>query len=611
MTSRSAFRFFRSLATLMPGRVAAAVVVSLLVSATEAVVVLLLAQLLALAGVGGEPGAAGRLTRAVQAGFAAVGAAPTLGAVLALFVGLTVAQALLQRADTLLANRMEMETAHRLRLRLYRAVTGARWLPLARARGADLLAGLTGEAERSGSAAAFLLTFVVHVLLGIVYLVLALNLSAPVTGVAAACGGVLLVALHRQRSAARRAGQQLTKASAALVAEATEHLGALKVVKSYGAEARNLARFQAVAEETMGLHVRAWRAFADARAAFLGGSVLLMAVVTYVALDVVSVTAATVLLLVFIFSRLVPRLAQIQTLFQMLAQSIPAWEALMAKIHALEAEREGVAGAAPRVEVRQAVRFERVSFAYEPARGDAVRALTMEIPARRTTAVVGPSGAGKTTVADLVMGLVPPREGCVSVDGRRLDEGWLRGWREGIGYVSQETVLFNDTVLANLRWAAPDAEDDAVWEALRLAAADDFVRALPDGLGTVVGDRGVRLSGGERQRLALARALLRRPSLLILDEATSALDPENERRIRRAVAGLRGRMTILLITHRLPSVRDADLIHVLEGGRLAESGGWAELMARPGVFRRLWDSQAADDAAPLAAAESPAPEPEP
>jgi ATP-binding cassette subfamily C protein len=138
--------------------------------------------------------------------------------------------------------------------------------------------------------------------------------------------------------------------------------------------------------------------------------------------------------------------------------------------------------------------------------------------------------------------------------------------------------LFNDTIRANLLWACPGANEEEIDRALRLAAAEDFVRNLPEGMETILGDRGVRLSGGERQRLALARALLREPSLLILDEATSALDSENERRIQKAIEGLHGRMTILIITHRLSAIRGADIIHVLERGRLIESGSWEALM---------------------------------
>jgi ATP-binding cassette subfamily C protein len=216
----------------------------------------------------------------------------------------------------------------------------------------------------------------------------------------------------------------------------------------------------------------------------------------------------------------------------------------------------------------------------------------LTIRAGETVAIVGPSGAGKSTVADLVMGLVVPDRGCVLVDGTPLRSALIRSWREQIGYVAQDTFLFNDTIRANLLWAHPDADDKDIERALELAAAGEFVSELPDGLDTVLGDRGVRLSGGERQRLALARALLRRPSLLILDEATSALDSENERRIQGAIEELHGRTTILAITHRLSTIRRADVIYVLERGRLADSGDWETLMGKEnGRFTALAQAQ--------------------
>lgn len=595
------WRFVRELVRLMPRRIAVAVVLSLAVTAAEAAGVLLLAQLLALAGVGAPDGAAGSLVRSVGGAFRAVGAQPTLGAVLAVFVALVVTVSLLQRAQNLVSSRMELEVSLHQRTRLFDAIARARWLPLARTRGADLLAALTGEVDRVGSAAGFLLTLFVHGLLSLAYLAVALRLSPALTGVAMACGGLLLLVMRRQRAASRQAGREISAVSAELMGAATEHMGALKVVKSYGAEERNAGIFAGVARRGVDVRMRAWRTYTDARTVFMSGSVVMLAIVAYVALEVLGVSGATVLLLVFLFYRLVPRLAHLQNIYQQLSHDLPAWEQVRARIAALEAEREDLSGAAGRAELERAIRFEDVAFAYEAGRADAVRGLSLEIEARRTTAVVGPSGAGKTTVADLVMGLVQPREGRVVIDGRVLDEGWLRAWRAGIGYVAQDTLLFNDTVLANLRWARPDATEAEVWDALRLAAADGFVAALPDGLATQVGDRGVRMSGGERQRLALARALLRRPALLILDEATSALDAENERRIRDAIQALHGQMTILMITHRLPSVRDADVVHVMEGGRWVESGSWAELMERPaGRFRRLWASQAGERESPEA-----------
>ncbi|MGE5748314.1 MAG: ABC transporter ATP-binding protein, partial [Gemmatimonas sp.] len=227
-------------------------------------------------------------------------------------------------------------------------------------------------------------------------------------------------------------------------------------------------------------------------------------------------------------------------------------------------------------------------FAYEDANAPQLSNVTLTIPAGKTTAIVGASGAGKTTLADILLGLISPGSGAVLIDGVPLDDSSVASWRSQIGYVPQDAFLFNDTVRFNLDWAARDASESEMLAALTSASADEFVSRLPMGLDTVIGERGVRLSGGEKQRLSLARALLRRPGVLILDEATSALDSENEERIFRAILDLHGEMTIVVITHRLSTIRNADLIHVLDNGKLVASGTWDELLAADNSrFREL------------------------
>jgi ATP-binding cassette subfamily C protein len=221
-----------------------------------------------------------------------------------------------------------------------------------------------------------------------------------------------------------------------------------------------------------------------------------------------------------------------------------------------------------------------VSFGYPARTSLAIADLDVTIDAGSTTAIVGVSGAGKSTLADLLLGLLRPSSGRVLIDDVALDPSRLSAWREQIGYVAQDTFLFHDTVRANMRWACPDATDADILDAFRQAAADRFVAALPQGLDTVLGDRGMRLSGGERQRLALARALLRKPSLLILDEATSALDSDNERLVLQSIQALHGRVAIVLISHRLSTLRGADTVYVLDGGRVVEAGSWQGLLAR-------------------------------
>jgi ATP-binding cassette subfamily C protein len=201
----------------------------------------------------------------------------------------------------------------------------------------------------------------------------------------------------------------------------------------------------------------------------------------------------------------------------------------------------------------------------------------LTLPVRSTTAIVGPSGAGKSTLADILAGLLQATGGRIEIDGRELND--RRAWRQSVAYVPQDTFLFNASVRENLLWATPAADETAIWNALELAAAAEFIRALPLGLDTLLGERGIRLSGGERQRLAIARALLRKPALLILDEATSALDRDNEARIQSALANLHGHLTMVVIAHRLATVRNADRIVVMQGGRVAGQGTYTDLAA--------------------------------
>ena len=240
--------------------------------------------------------------------------------------------------------------------------------------------------------------------------------------------------------------------------------------------------------------------------------------------------------------------------------------------------------------VRGEVRFERVTFGY----GDGPAVLSdvdLTVPAGEVHAVVGATGAGKSTVVKLLLRFHDVRSGRVCVDGVDVRELAYPSLRGAIGYVSQDVFLFHGTVADNIAYGRPDATRDEVEEAARLAEADEFVRALPDGYDTVVGERGQKLSGGQRQRLSIARAILRDPAILLLDEATSAVDNETEAAIQRSLAQVTKGRTALVIAHRLSTVRDADRIWVLEGGGVAEAGTHDELVAAGGLYAALWRVQ--------------------
>ena len=252
--------FAAELWRMMPGRLAAAVALSLVVSAAEAASVLMLVQLLALVGIAVPEGSVGRLGTAARAAFDAVGLVPTLGAVLGVYVAIVAAQAVVQRAQTLVSWQVELQTALAFRRRLYAAVAGARWLHFTRVRSTDLLQALTTESDRTGYAASYLLSMVVHVLVALVYLAYALRVSAVASGVALACGGALMLALRREGRRAGKAGEGVTAATGELLAAAGEHLQSMKTVKSYGAEERNVALFTALSEGSAALQTRAARA---------------------------------------------------------------------------------------------------------------------------------------------------------------------------------------------------------------------------------------------------------------------------------------------------------------------------------------------------------------
>ncbi len=390
------------------------------------------------------------------------------------------------------------------------------------------------------------------------------------------------------------------------------NLGGIATIKAFGAEEREVDRVDAASGEYQEVNREAIR-LSSAFVPMIRIAILLGFVATLYLGGVQALSGmlavGTYSVLVFLTQRLLWPLTRLGEVFDDYQRAMASVRRLL-DLLAVQPRIEPGELALPTPEAGRpggAVRFDDVGFAY--GRGTSVlRGLDLDLPAGETHAIVGSTGAGKSTVVKVLLRLYDVESGAVSVDGVDVRDLTYDALRGAIGLVSQDVFLFHGSVRDNVVYGAPDADDAAVWHALDLAEAGEFVAAMPDGLDTVVGERGQKLSGGQRQRVSIARALLRDPTILVLDEATSAVDNETEAAIQRSLARVSRERTTLVIAHRLSTVRHADRIHVLDAGRVVEAGTHEDLLARDGIYAALWRVQTGDTSpGPASGARSAAP----
>ena len=492
-----------------------------------------------------------------------LGIHPSIGALLLIILlGITLKNLLL-----LVAQKQVGYTAAQvstdLRLEILSAVLRSKWEYFIHQPIGRLTNSLATEAQRSSDSFINGATVITIVLQATIYAAVAIALSWKATLITLSAGLIVIGISHFLVRMARKAGKKQTTLFISLLAKVTDTLQSVKPLK---AMAREHLADAVLSMKTSKLN-KALRKQVFSTAVLKAAQdemfTIVIALGIFVALVKLEMPLTTVMVLVVVLGKMLSQLGKVQKQYQKVVMGESAFWSLKKGIEeAQQAEESLSTGSVPTL--GRSVQLDAVSFSYD--RHLVLTDVNIEIPAGRLTTLIGPSGSGKTTIVDLVIGLLRPESGKVCIDDIPLTELDLKAWRHMIGYVPQETLLLHDSILHNVTLDDPELSKQDAVQALQAAGAWEFVSRIPAGIHSTVGERGTKLSGGQRQRIMIARALVHKPRLLILDEATSALDPENAAAIGKTMEDLRGRLTILAISHQTAMVESADRVYRLHGG---------------------------------------------
>jgi ABC-type multidrug transport system fused ATPase/permease subunit len=513
--------------------------------------------------------------------------------ILSIYIFLVIGQSIFQQKQMMLNIKIHQGFIGHLREETYKTILHANWSFFLKKRKTDIINTMTSELNRVSGGTNMFLQFITSIIFTLIQVGIALWISTFMTLFVLFFGISLMFLSKKFIKDSNEVGQETIELSQSYLSGITDHFNGIKEIKSNTLENSHIGWIQVLSRKIENNIIQLVKIKTNSQLLFKVVSAFLTAAFIYSSIQLLGTKPTQLVLIFAIFSRLWPRISGIQANLEYLGSIIPSLKVLMDLEEECQLSSENLKQVGKKLIIQEGLECQNVSFRYfSDNSAYALHNIDLKIPANKMTAIVGPSGAGKSTLIDILMGLNIPEEGSVLIDDQFLTSDNLLSLRKSISYVPQDPFLFNSSIRENLCIIKKDATEKEIWEALEFAVAAEFVRKLPNGLDTIIGDRGIRLSGGERQRIVLARAILRNPSILVLDEATSALDTENEKKIQAALERLKGKMTIIVIAHRISTIRNADQVIVLNDGKIIQSGEYDQLAnEKRGMFSTLLGKQ--------------------
>ena len=474
---------------------------------------------------------------------------------------------------------------------MFSAFIRAKWMFLVDRKSGELTNAIVNESLRLAQAFSYCLYLISASVVALIYLIFAFLVAWPIAAALIVVSLLMTLSVTKVYRKSMAVGRSISPLNAELQTALGEFLSGAKIVKSTTSESRAEARVDDLARKLE--HANHLANFLPnmVRALFEFLAFIFLATILVFGKEGFGIGVGNIIVVIALFVRLFPRVSTVQVYIHQLNSNLPSIETINSLVAAAQAEAEPAGDQTGELPLTLPTALVVRGLTVTLGGRNVLDNVDLRVAMPGMVGVIGGSGAGKSTLVHAVLGLVPVGAGSIALGPHDLASTPLPAWRRAIGYVPQETMLFHASVRDNLTFADPDASDADIEVAARRAHAHEFINELPEGYHTIIGDQGVRLSGGQRQRLGIARALLTNPKLLMLDEAMSALDAEAEAMLLLTLEELRKEMGILVITHRLAAVRNADLICVMDAGRIVEAGRWNELIAGRSRLHALVESQ--------------------